>query len=134
MAQRKKRFLAAFALNGNIYAACQASDVGRSTVYRWQEEDDQFVHEFRQAEIESSEILELAAIRRARDGVLKETPIMHNGQIVDTVVETKYSDTLLIFLLKARFPEKYRESINLDVLERVPLEQARKVMRLGAPR
>lgn len=108
--QRKKRFLTAFALMGNIYKACQASNIGRSTVYEWQEKDDQFVHDFRQAEIESTERLEAEAYRRAHDGVLKETPIHHNGKIIYTVEEWKYSDTLLIFLLKARNRAKYGDT------------------------
>lgn len=132
-AQRKKRFLAAFELTGNIYAACKAAEVGRTSVYRWQEEDDQFVHDFRQAEIASTERLELEAYRRAHDGVLKETPIHHNGKILYTIEEWKYSDTLLIFLLKARNPAKYAAFDQTpDAQQRVPLEQARKVLRLGA--
>lgn len=83
----KKGFLDAFRLTGNVTQACSASGVGRSTVYRWQEHDEQFALSFRQAELESTELLEAEAQRRAVSG----------------------SDTLLIFLLKARAPEKYRE-------------------------
>jgi hypothetical protein len=129
--QRKKRFLEAFALNGNISAACQASSVGRTSVYEWQEKDESFVQAFRLAEIESTERLEAEAYRRAHDGVIKETPIMHNGQVAYTVVEHKYSDTLLIFLLKARNPAKYRELPNIDPTERVSLADARKVLKIG---
>jgi len=42
-------------------------------------------------------------VRRARDGV--EEPIFHQGKNVGTV--RKYSDTLLIFLLKSHKPERY---------------------------
>lgn len=106
----KKRFLEAFKVSGNVTTACSAAGMRRrQTVYEWQEHDDAFAAAFREAEIEATERLEEEARRRAVEGVVKETPIFHNGAPVATITETKYSDTLLIFLLKARAPEKYRE-------------------------
>lgn len=55
--------------------------------------------------------LEDEARRRAFEGFDK--PIVHQGVITDTVKE--YSDTLAIFLLKAHFPEKYRERSSVDL-------------------
>ncbi len=43
--------------------------------------------------------------RRAVEGV--DEPRFHDGQICGHV--RKYSDTLLIFMLKARRPDKYKE-------------------------
>lgn len=128
--QLKKRFLMAFELTGNIYGAAKAAEIARSTVYRWQEQDEQFVHDFRQAELASTERLELEAYRRAHDGVTVEKPIYDkSGQIVDTIIETKYSDTLLIFLLKARSPHKYRDNITpLPPGNNVSLAQARELV------
>lgn len=77
----------------------------RTVVYGWQEHDEQFAQEYRQAEIEATETLEAEAFRRAHDGVAE--PVFHQGVEVGTV--QKYSDTLLIFMLKARNPAKYRE-------------------------
>jgi hypothetical protein len=50
-----------------------------------------------------ADVLEAEAWRRAVEGV--ERPIVSGGKVVTTVRE--YSDTLLIFLLKGRRPEKY---------------------------
>ena len=52
-------------------------------------------------------LLEDECLRRARDGV--KVPRFHNGKISGYV--RRSSDALLIFLLKARRPEKYRDRI-----------------------
>lgn len=77
----------------------------RTDVYRWLEMDDQFVVAFRAAEIEATETMEQEAYRRAVQGTAK--PVFHQGEQCGTVQE--YSDVLLIFMLKARNPAKYRE-------------------------
>lgn len=109
----KKRFLEHFAEYGNVTAAAKAAGIERNTVYVWQERDDAFVAAFREAEIKATDVLESEARRRAVEGVVTETPIYIKGELVNTIVETKYSDTLLIFLLKARAPEKYRERFDV---------------------
>lgn len=106
----KSAFLEQFRRCGNISQSCRTIGLtNRTEVYRWQERDDQFAAAFREAEIEATELLEAEARRRAVDGVVKETPIFHNGVPVATITETRYSDTLLIFLLKGLKPDKYRE-------------------------
>jgi len=109
--QRKKVFLDHFRVQGNISRTCRAIGLNRSTVYEWQETDDQFVHDFRQAELEATETMEAEAYRRAVDGTAK--PVFHQGMQCGTVQE--YSDTLLIFMLKARNPAKYREKSETEV-------------------
>ncbi len=52
-----------------------------------------------------ADLLEDEAVRRAKDGV--EEPVYQGGKLVGHV--QKYSDTLLIFLLKGAKPEKFRE-------------------------
>jgi hypothetical protein len=107
----KKRFIASFRVTGNITESCQAVGIGsRTTIYNWQEHDAEFAGAFREAEIQSTELLEAEARRRASTGV--DEPIYHQGVPVGTI--TKYSDTLLIFLLKARAPEKYRERVQMQ--------------------
>ena len=78
----------------------------RETVYDWQERDDQFAVAFRQAEIQATETMEEEAYRRAVKGTAK--PVYQGGSKVGTVQE--YSDVLLIFMLKARHPHKYRDN------------------------
>ncbi len=82
----------------------------RTLVYDWQEHDEEFSQEYRQAEIEATETMEAEAHRRGVLGV--EEPVFHQGEVVGAV--KKYSDTLLIFMLKARAPEKYRERVQMQ--------------------
>jgi hypothetical protein len=110
----KRRFLEIFGKQGNITVAAEATGIHRNTVYAWQEHDDEFAAEFRLAEQRATEVLEAEAWRRAVDGDESETPIYHRGRLIGHVLETKRSDTLLIFLLKARAPEKYRERVQLQ--------------------
>jgi hypothetical protein len=91
-ARHKKVFLEHFRNCGNITAAAQATGCVRRAIYRWQEDDDAFVAEFRDAELQATDGLEAEAWRRAMGG----------------------SDLLLIFLLKARAPEKYRERYDVN--------------------
>ena len=98
---------------GNVSTAARIAGCSRRVVYDWQEHDDEFAMAFREAELTATETLEAEARRRAVEGVTTETPIIRNGEVVSTVVETRYSDTLLIFLLKARAPEKYRERFDV---------------------
>ena len=107
--RRKKLFLEDFALGGIVGRAATAAGVERTTVYLWLEHDETFAQAFRQAELRSVEVLEEEARRRAVDGV--EKPVYQNGKLVGHVRE--YSDTLLIFTLKARAPDKYRERFDL---------------------
>jgi hypothetical protein len=102
----KKAFLEAYRDTGNIRLACMAAGVGRSTVYKWQEHDGAFHAAFGQAQVEAVEALEAEAYRRGVEGI--EEPVIAAGRgVVGTV--RKYSDTLLIFLLKGAAPAKYRE-------------------------
>lgn len=95
---------------GNITTAARIAGVDRRTVYKWQEHDDVFTAEFRDAETKATETLEAEARRRAVEGVDKQRRVYDNrGNLIDEYTETTYSDTLLIFLLKARAPEKYRD-------------------------
>jgi hypothetical protein len=104
-AQHKKAFLAHYREAGNISRACDAAAVERRTVYKWQEHDDGFALAFKQAQVEAVEALEAEAYRRAVEGV--EEPLHSAGRMIGTV--RRYSDTLLIFLLKGAAPAKYRE-------------------------
>lgn len=105
----KKQFLERFAELGNVTAVCRELKLRRATVYEWQEKDERFLIGFHEAEIQATEILEAEARRRAVEGVRQEKGVYFRDELIATEVKTEYSDTLLIFLLKARAPEKYRE-------------------------
>ena len=105
----KKKVLDALAKVGVITYAARKAGVARQTVYDWCAADPDFKAAFEHALAESTELLEAEAYRRAHDGVLK--PVFQGGARVGSVRE--YSDTLLIFLLKARKPDVYRERLDL---------------------
>ena len=106
--QAKTAFLAALARSGNVTGACKAAGVGRTTVYEWKEKDDAFVLAFKQAELASIDVLEEEARRRALGYDCQQ--LGKDGRI-QTV--TRYSDLLLIFLLKGAAPERYRDNVSV---------------------
>lgn len=104
---KKRAYLAALAETGNRSIAARAAGVARSTIYtpQWRE-DEVFVTAEMQALEIAADALEEEARRRAVLGV--EEPVgWYRGEPGGTV--TRYSDTLLIFLLKGLRPQKYRE-------------------------
>lgn len=109
---KKRAFLAAFALTGNVLVASETAGVPRRTIYEWRRADPEFAAAMDLAREEACDRLEEEARRRAYDGT--EEPVFgrverdRDGQ-VGTV--QKYSDTLLIFLLKGNKPEKFRERV-----------------------
>lgn len=104
-------FLEAFAQLGTISHAAEVAGINRSTHYLWMEQDPDYRAAYREAEQKAIEALEREARRRAIEGV--EEPVYHQGRVVGGV--QKYSDTLLIFLLKGARPDKYRERVDLTV-------------------
>lgn len=101
----KQNFLEALAQTGIITDAAQAAGVARETYYYWAEHDDAFATAAAAAKEMAADRLEKEMVRRAVDGVSK--PVYQGGELVGAI--TEYSDTLLIFALKAMRPEKYRE-------------------------
>lgn len=110
--KNKARWLEAHRRSGIITATCQATGIGRTTVYDWTVNDPEFAKAKLEAENEAIELLEAEARRRAFEGT--EKPIYQGGKLAGKVRE--YSDTLMIFILKAKKPEyRDRHDINLDV-------------------
>jgi len=103
--QKKQAFLASFAVLGNISAACREAGINRDTYRYWMEHDEVFGFYVAQANQVATEHLEETAYKRAVEGTQKA--VYQGGELVGYHTET--SDTLLIFLLKARAPEKYRD-------------------------
>jgi hypothetical protein len=101
------RFIASLRRLGNVSRACKAAGVGRMTAYDHRDSDPPFAAQWRDALEESADWLEREAWRRAVKGV--ERPVYQQCRKVGTVRE--YSDTLLVQLLKANRPEKFRENI-----------------------
>lgn len=103
------RFFEVLRAERMVTAACKAAEVGRSTVYDRRRNDEAFRETWDAIEQEITDALEREAFRRSTLGV--ERVIYHKGEEVGR--EREFSDTLLIFLLKARKPEVYRENVKV---------------------
>jgi hypothetical protein len=90
----KERALAKFMQIGTVKGACAAAGVPRRTWYNWMESDASFAALVVDASEHVSDELEEEAIARAKNG----------------------SDTLLMFLLRARRPFVYREKQTIEVV------------------
>lgn len=99
-------FLAALSELGNVKAAVEEAGVSRAFVYEERNRDAEFARAWESALETAADVMEREAFRRAVEGV-DEPVFSPKGFKVGTV--RKYSDTLLIFLLKGARPEKYRE-------------------------
>jgi Bacteriophage Sf6, terminase small subunit-like len=112
----KHAFLEAFAHWGIISHACRLAGIGsRNTIYAWLEHDEAFAMRYREAEQASLGVLEREAFRRATEGTpYKRTSYWH-GEPVGTDEKTEYSDALMVTLLRARAPERYRDNVNVNV-------------------
>lgn len=106
----KAAFLQNFAQHGVVLHACKEAGVCRGSFYKWLESDGQFKALYAQAEQDAVDELEREAKRRAVDGW--EEPVYQKGEQVGTV--RKFSDNLLIMLLKGKKPETYRERVDLN--------------------
>jgi hypothetical protein len=122
--ERDVLFFEEFARSASVTAACAMAGYARTSVYEWRRADKTFADQWEIAEQESTVRLEEEMYRRAVFGVTKTEPILYKGKVVITKEITEYSDTLAIFLAKARNPEKYRESININVNWRMELEKS----------
>ena len=77
----------------SIAAACSAAGIGRTMFFEWRRDDPEFAEQCEAAIEQGTDKLEDIARQRAAEG----------------------SDTLLIFLLKGRRPDKYRENIRQSI-------------------
>ena len=104
-APKRRAFLMKLAETGNVSEAARASKVSRSHAYALKMADVAFAAAWTDALESATDVLEAEARHRAVEGV--EQPHFHQGQVTGHV--RKYSDSLLMFLLKAHRPEKYRD-------------------------
>ena len=104
------RFLAELAEGHTVKAATVLAKIGHTAVYERREKDPVFAQAWAEALEQGTQVLEEEARRRALVGVTE--PVFYKGEVCGEV--QKYSDTLLIFMLKARRPEVYRERFDVS--------------------
>ena len=84
-------FLAAFCITGSVRSAAEAVEVSRNTVWSWQKNDIHgFAKKYEKGKEEFREYLQDIAVDRVKDQKPNDNPV------------------LLITLLNAHWPEKYR--------------------------
>jgi len=91
----KEAFLEVFRECGVIRPALEAAGVTRATLSSWLEHDVEFTVRYHEAEKDAVDFLEMVALKRACGGKLP-------------------SDRLLITLLRARDPARFRESVTIS--------------------
>lgn len=112
--RKRPAFLDALAAGATIADAARLAGLGYRTVYDWRNKDPEFATEWEEAYRQGGDVLAAEAHRRAVTGV--EEPIHYQGNVIGYV--TRYSDTLLMMLLKAHDPERYCDRARLAAITR----------------
>jgi hypothetical protein len=99
------RFIEFLEETANVSEACKRAKIARALAYKWRGEDEAFAARWEAAVDRGTDALEDEAVRRAHVGYDK--PVYQGGKAVGTIRE--YSDTLLMFMLKARRPERFKD-------------------------
>jgi hypothetical protein len=100
-----ERFLAEYSKTGNLSHSARKARVTRAGVYERRDVDPAFAKALQTAREEANDALEAEAHRRAVTGTLE--PVFYKGAKIASI--RRFSDTLLIVLLKANLPDKYKE-------------------------
>ncbi len=110
-------FLAQYREHGNLTLASEAAKVARTVHYRWLEDED-YRRLFEEAAEAATDRLLAEARRRALEGVSE--PVLYQGMLCyeqtangkrgKQIVLQRYSDNLLMFLIKGARPEQYRDT------------------------
>jgi hypothetical protein len=110
--ERQERFVKALADTGIVSVAVEIAGTSRTRVYELRKHDSDFASAWAEAEEQAADALEAEAWRRAVQGVAE--PLVSAGKVVrdddgQPLVIRRYSDNLLLALLKARRPEKFKD-------------------------
>lgn len=104
----KPVFIKALALSPNVAAAARKAGITRQAAYHTRSQDTEFSADWDDALGQAIEAAEGELYRRAVKGTITNRHYDKDGNLVG--VDRQYSDTLLIFMLKAHKPEIYRET------------------------
>lgn len=106
----KEKFLKTLSRTGNVSTACRRARIDRGYVYTLYYRDPRFRKRWDKAQETAVDYLEGEAWKRAAKGLDK--PVYQGGKLVG--YERRYSDTLLIFLLKGRRPDVFGDKTKLE--------------------
>jgi hypothetical protein len=102
----QQAFLAAYSETCSITSAARAAKLNRASHYEWLARDEEYRKVFAKAHEQAADALEDEAVRRAHEGTEKPITVAGEREIV-----REYSDTLLIFLLKAIRPREVSRTL-----------------------
>jgi hypothetical protein len=117
---RRQAFLRALAETGNVSAAVEIAGTSRSRVYELRKSDPSFALAWEEAEETAADALEAEARRRAIEGT--QEPLVSAGRIVrdddgQPIAIRRYSDNLLLALIKAHRPPRRERSARFQLPE-----------------
>jgi len=118
---KKRVFLQRYAVSNTIVEACREARISAPTYRKWKREDLEFAAALKEAREMSFEFMLKEARRRALIG--RRKLVLHKGQPVLVPVDPMnpngdkqyhyeycFSDILLMFLMKAAKPQKFRDN------------------------
>lgn len=116
--ERRERFLQALADTGSVTAAIGVASTSRTRVYELRKADPTFAAAWQEAEEIATDRLEDEARRRAVEGVAE--PLVSGGKLVrdddgQPIAVRRYSDNLLLALLKAHRPPRRERSVRFQL-------------------
>ena len=107
--KKQDEFIQRLSTTCNVTEAAKLIGIRRETAYQFRDQHPEFKAAWENAINQGIDSLEREARHRAAEGT--DEPVFHRGQVCGAV--RKYSDTLLIFLLKAHRPDKFRDRVEL---------------------
>ena len=107
----RDKFIATLRETGNVAYSCSIAVVRNWTAYRARRDHPNFAAQWDDALAEACGLLEEEARRRATEGIAR--PVFHDGKRCGEIQVC--SDRLLIFLLKAHNPARFRENYHMEV-------------------
>ena len=115
---RQEHFHKALADTGSVTAAVAAAGTSRTRVYKLRKTDTAFAAAWAESEEIATDRLEEEARRRALEGVPQ--PLVSAGKLVrdddgQPIMVKRYSDNLLLALLKARQPPRGERSVRFQL-------------------
>lgn len=108
--EKEQEFLDLLRFNGNVTVSARQVGCSRKVFYDHRNKYPAFREAWDEALEEATEHLEEEVRRRGQDGY--DEPVFWKG--VQTATVRKYSDNLLMFLMKKRNPE-FRDTVGLDL-------------------
>jgi len=113
---RQQRFIKALSKTGSVTKAAELAGTSRTRVYELRKTDPAFAAAWENAEEVAADRLEDEARRRAVEGVAE--PLVSGGKLVrdddgQPIMVRRYSDNLLLALIKARRPPPRQRSVRV---------------------